>query len=249
MSRRDRARRDQEDDTGGSGLPLGGLLNEMYGGLPDDDYVQPSGAKEVVYLENENALVPQGNGFFHFRSIILTPTGLDIPDTISEDDWIDLGRVLKHAEDSIQWWIGDLCICGEKRFRRNSDQVAALFGYQPQTIRQYTSLANQFHQSTRVTGATPSHHRLVQAMEVSVRTPLLEEAAENGWSLRTFRDVLMERGFLDHVVKDEEDIFTDKLKTFRSSLVELSRSANPAFRRQMADQLREVLSELEKGVL
>lgn len=45
------------------------------------------------------------------------PTSWDIPDDLSEDEWIAAGTTLGKVERSVSWWIGDWWIYGELKFR------------------------------------------------------------------------------------------------------------------------------------
>lgn len=41
-----------------------------------------------------------------------TPTGLQLPDALPEQDWAEIGRKLLRSDQIMQWWIGDWAIFG-----------------------------------------------------------------------------------------------------------------------------------------
>ena len=59
---------------------------------------------------------------------IISPTGWQLPDDLSVDDWASLGRQLHRVVESVQWWLGDWWVYGEHSYGERAGLVAEGIG-------------------------------------------------------------------------------------------------------------------------
>lgn len=137
-----------------------------------------------------NALIPYENGQMVYEGITLTPTGLDIPDDVTESALQEIGVILKHLESSIQWHIGDWAKYLSKRFGRSYEDIAQEFGYTVETLWSYASVCDAIGTLIRNQGVSFSHHRLVTKMKPREQRKWLELAAKNGWKVSEMREAI-----------------------------------------------------------
>lgn len=43
---------------------------------------------------------------------MFTPTGLNLPDDLSYNDWFEVGKFIARAHRAVAWWIGDWLLYG-----------------------------------------------------------------------------------------------------------------------------------------
>lgn len=116
-----------------------------------------------------------------------TPVGLDgFASTF--DEWQQVGRALKKMASGLQWAIGDWLNQGAKRWGDTYSDAALALGFEIQTLRDYSYVANQVHLSIRIDKLSFSHHRLVAPLEARYQKLFLVRAAAGGWSLAKLRE-------------------------------------------------------------
>ena len=72
---------------------------------------------------------------------MLSATALDLPETISYEEYESLGTALGMFDRACRWWIGDWLIRGEDLFPDRYAQAAALTGLSEMTLMQRVSTA------------------------------------------------------------------------------------------------------------
>jgi N6-adenosine-specific RNA methylase IME4 len=97
----------------------------------------------------------------------LSLTGWDLPDDMSEGEWLRAGMVLARIDRGIGWWIGDWWAFGEKKYgrRRALTEAEDWAGPAFQTCANCASVARKFETSCRQEVLTFEHHRLVAGLE------------------------------------------------------------------------------------
>lgn len=120
----------------------------------------------------------------------LTPVGLRISGSASEDEWQKLGAMLQRVEGSVQWLIGDWYMYAERQWGRTYEQVAELTGYAEKTLREYASVARRVDLSIRMDKLTFGHHQVVAGMEPELQRQWLEWAAREGASISQMRKAI-----------------------------------------------------------
>jgi hypothetical protein len=119
--------------------------------------------------------------------------------------WQDRGRrlALSSAEITVSksrhmWEMGDWLVAGEDAVFRNlkKDAVrhmaAEISGYSRHTLTMAASVARKVEPSVRVGGLSWWHHLLVASLDKSEQNNWLSHAAEEEWSVHTFRAKLQD---------------------------------------------------------
>lgn len=139
----------------------------------------------------ESALVAKPDGSVQFGRFTLRPTGIDMPDDLSEVEWYNLGRALLALEGSVQFWLGDWSIAFRKEWGEMYDQLAAETGYTPDTIKDYVYVCRAVQKSLRNDNLQFGHHKAVAPLTPQQQIEWLARAAEGDdgvpWSVSRLR--------------------------------------------------------------
>lgn len=173
--------------------PLAGRpsLSELTGSMvPGESSAEPEKQIEYVEVVPDDAIVPVDGGSFQYKRFALSPIGLTIPDDITQEEWLDVGQVLKQLETSIQWVVGDWAKYAHVIWGVGYDQIAEEFGYEVETLWTYASIANSIPTLIRNQGLSFSHHRFVAKLDGEKQRHWLERAASEGWTLSQMRKAM-----------------------------------------------------------
>jgi N6-adenosine-specific RNA methylase IME4 len=117
----------------------------------------------------------------------ITPTSLTLPEDLPYERWVSIMGTLYRMEKSVQWWIGDGLRFGERKYGEMYSQVAEETGLSNGSLRDMKWVAERFELSERSDNLPWSHYRQVAALPPDKRDELLDEAVDNGWSVRELR--------------------------------------------------------------
>lgn len=140
------------------------------------------------------AIVPtDGNGELAFNGWTLSPQGLIAPETVTETDYEQIGRVLLRLDSSMQWLIGDWINTGDNfQWGETYTRIADDFGYEVKTLRQFAYVARNVEMSVRYRQLSFGHHERVASMEPEAQEHWLERAANEGLSISKMRAAIKE---------------------------------------------------------
>jgi hypothetical protein len=186
----------------------------------------------------ESGLLIQTEKGWGYGRAEITRTGMTIPDDLTVEEYSNLGGFLLDIGSRINWLLGDWLAYGENReWGETYHRVAEHFGYEYSTLRQYAYVCRNVNLSVRTDKLTLSHHQLVAQLEPDQQSHWLNLAAENNWSIKAMRNAMS--GEIEATSKPLwESLFTD----FRKRTNKL----NVEDRKALADQLRELIAELER---
>lgn len=124
----------------------------------------------------------------------ITGSGLSIPEGLSFDEWLGVGRKLMLADKAVQWAIGDWWIYGDHRYgERASAAIDPATGENRLTrYMQYGWVARSIETSRRREVLSWSAHLEVAALEPNIQDGILSRAVENGWGSREVRAAVKE---------------------------------------------------------
>jgi hypothetical protein len=117
----------------------------------------------------------------------ITATGLQLPESMSREEWFDFGAQIGRIGGAIQWCLGDYCSYGEDREWANAREIAEQIGVHSGTIHNYTSVARAFPFSCRHENLTFTHHQAATAAPAEQRQHWLGCAEKNVWSVSRLR--------------------------------------------------------------
>lgn len=119
-----------------------------------------------------------------------TETALFLPAGISEIDWAEVGEKLGRAHRASAWWIGDWINYGEGAgyvSREKYELAQEITGMAPKTLRNYAAISRAFESSRRRDDLGFGHHATVVALPESERDLVLDQAADESWTLDRLR--------------------------------------------------------------
>jgi len=116
---------------------------------------------------------------FQLQKNGLTPVGKP-----TFDEWVSCGHFIQEAEQSVQFWIGDWLIYGEKTYgKANYEQAIQQTGLEYQTLRDYKWVAKAVPLSLRKDKLSFHHHKHVADLPTEKQIALLTKAVTEGWPL------------------------------------------------------------------
>ncbi|WP_168019648.1 LmbU family transcriptional regulator [Nonomuraea composti] len=119
--------------------------------------------------------------------ILVTRTGLKIPDRTAFEAWREAGLRLARIADSSVWCLGDWLVYGQDRYSGRYREVVDLVGLDYQTLRNYAWIARRFPLDRRREELSFQHHAEVAALAPELQAQWLERAHAEGWSRNTLR--------------------------------------------------------------
>ena len=126
--------------------------------------------------------------------------GLDLPEDISREEWLAMGRELGARQDLDRWALGDWARHGDRRYG-DLTEAAAEIGLDRTTLYQLARVARKFEIAKRL-AISWSHHLVVAALPPDVADGLLQRAEAEGWSVGVTRDEAREASEL-HRLRQE----------------------------------------------
>lgn len=110
-------------------------------------------------------------------------THLTLPEQLSFDDWLDIGRTLGKVEHAVSWWIGDWWAFGDHKYgdRKRAVEADDWDGPAFQACADCGSVARAFAETSRRRESLPfKHHREVAGLAPDIADKLLDEAERDG---------------------------------------------------------------------
>lgn len=192
--------------------------------------------KPVPVEQPANAVIPADDGTLQYLSFRLTPIGLQSSGENFED-WMQLGRLLRQIEGSLQWLIGDWVVKGEYVYNQTYDQIAVMTGYEMKTLYEYAYVARQIDFSIRMENLSFGHHQAVAALEPDQQQYWLEQASAGQWSISRLRKAMR---------PDTEPTKRDSFASFVASQIrDVRRLDRPALESRV-NQLEELLTQMKQ---
>lgn len=119
---------------------------------------------------------------------------LILDESLTMEEWRQLGQSLKQVEGSVQFWIGDWARFGDKKGFTGKyvnskvyDILEDITGLDRETLRQYKSVADATS-CTRVHDLDYSHHREVAKLPPMKQEFFLKKASEEKLSVKELRE-------------------------------------------------------------
>lgn len=149
-------------------------------------------APAEAHSTGPQALVVKDDGSIQSGKFKLSAIGLGIDDSVSQEEWTELGQVLRRLDVALQWLIGDWMVYGERVWGYTYEKVALSFGYEVSTLYNYTSVARKVSFSRRRENLSFGHHQAVASRAPEEQAHWLALAEDEGWSVARLRASLSE---------------------------------------------------------
>jgi hypothetical protein len=135
------------------------------------------------------ALMNTENGL-RLGGFLITDTGLDIDNDVTEDEWLDFYKAVDRIQTSLSWVLGDYFVYGQNRFKMSYEVMSELTGLKPETIETYASVSRNIAKLIRVNSLSFKHHRLVAKYDSETQKAWLQAAVKNRWSVAKMKQAM-----------------------------------------------------------
>jgi hypothetical protein len=124
----------------------------------------------------------------------ITTTSLQLPESMSVEQWRDVVVKIGQIGGAIPWWLGDWWVFGaEHQWNWGEGREAAeAAGINYQTVKQYGSVALAYKWCDRSHHLTFTHHLAAMRAPAKERKRWLRRAEKKGWSVAQLRDEIAE---------------------------------------------------------
>lgn len=118
----------------------------------------------------------------------VTPTSLEIDDTLDFEAWADLGGRLGLLGSSWQWWIGDWLVEGHSVYGKRYEEARISTGLAYQSLADLKYVCSRLDFSRRRENLSFQHHREVAALDATDQERWLTRAERANLSVSQLRD-------------------------------------------------------------
>lgn len=101
---------------------------------------------------------------------------LSVKGSLTFNEWLDVGYLLKDIHGSIMFWLGDWLNYGENRYGETYAQAVEVSGYSPQTLADAKWVASRIKPSFRNETLSFAHHRAVAPLNQKDQSKWLKKA-------------------------------------------------------------------------
>jgi hypothetical protein len=143
---------------------------------------------DLVALENEATehLIDE-NLLSVMSAFEVTLTGLQVNGNPTYEQWVQQGRELWYAKQSIQWCIGDWINYGEHAYGEKYSQAIDDTDYTPQTLMNYAYTARAIEPTARRENVSFSNHSEVASLDTPTRERFLDKLEGKEWNREDVR--------------------------------------------------------------
>jgi hypothetical protein len=126
------------------------------------------------------------------NQVLTTRVGLQLPATLTFEQWAETGPKLVRIVDAFAWCIGDWLIYGQERYADRYAKAVRDLSLDYQTLRNYAWVARKFETSRRREGLSFQHHAEVASLRPTDQDEWLDRAEKHRWSKSQLRRELKE---------------------------------------------------------
>ncbi len=120
----------------------------------------------------------------------LSRVGWRLAQSMTFEEWIQIGETLRTIKGSLFWWIGDWLNFGEQKWGEMYAQALETTNYDYATLADAKWVASRVELSRRRETLSWSHHRDVAALEAEKQEIWLDKADKNQWSRAELREAI-----------------------------------------------------------
>ena len=150
-------------------------------------------------MENEMVKAPEADETIVLPvGVKVTATSLTIPEDTTIEQWQDIGTKLHKMDHAVQFWIGDWCNFGERKWGEKYKEAIKVTGLAYDTVQRYAQVARRTNSGAGSGIDTISTiqrhekldfalHQEVAALSIIAANKLLDEAEKDKWSRQELR--------------------------------------------------------------
>jgi hypothetical protein len=118
---------------------------------------------------------------------VRTAVSLTLPETLTFDEWQEVGRKICKASTSLRWYIGDWLLHGERKWGEMFVAAVTITGLSYDTLAHCKSVAGKFEFWRRRQNLRCGDHREVSSLSTANQDVLLDAVAAGAWSREKLR--------------------------------------------------------------
>ncbi|GAA1937017.1 hypothetical protein GCM10009754_00040 [Amycolatopsis minnesotensis] len=115
-------------------------------------------------------------------------TSLQLPPSMSLDEWRRVGREIFVISDSSAWWLGDWLIYGQSEYPNRYKRAIMETQLDYQTLRNYAWVARRYPATRRRAALSFQHHAELTSLPEHQQDEWLDRAEKFGWSRNELRN-------------------------------------------------------------
>jgi len=141
----------------------------------------------------------------------LTKTSLILDESISDEDYLKVGKFLTKVKKSLMWWIGDWCAFGDNEKFWGTGVIETIRShYSDKSIYNATWVCHKIEPSRRREKLDIGHHEVVASLEPEEQDYWLERAEKENLSVMKLRRLIKREKLLAEAKEyEQEAIVTD----------------------------------------
>ncbi len=122
----------------------------------------------------------------------LDESGLEITRTLTDDEWVNIGRALSGRLGHIRWAIGDWLIYGDVlgQHGRTFQRAMEITGLSESSLSRYYAVCAAYPRRLRVKGATWGLYNEAMLLRADLRVPFIQKVVDKGWTHKIWRHEL-----------------------------------------------------------
>lgn len=132
--------------------------------------------------------------------------GLALPEDMTFEAWVTLGRSLAAEDRSLRWMIGDWISEGRTRFadQVDFDFLGQSLGVEPKQLKQDAKVAEAFPPALRCTDLPFEVHAYLAALPEERRLEKLKQARTEGWGAKQARTAVTQHRQQEAMFEDND---------------------------------------------
>lgn len=192
-----------------------------------------------------NALTFGKEGRIEYKRFQFSRTSIVIPSDVTIEEMEELGKILMHLQDSVQWWIGDwINEMEDRKWKETYQKMAYNLDYEVNTLYDFASIAGRVKPTIRNPRLSFGHHRIVAKMKESEQREWLTFAEDNDLSIKGLREAIRAaKGDTTPAMA----LLRRSYRSFENRQKELADQLSTTEKREIADMLRRLADEIESG--
>lgn len=161
----------------------------MNGRQPHNPFKKSRYEQEAEYLtedtptQSENAIIHAPDGSFTFKRFEFTGTALVIPENVTQQEWDEIGLLIKDVEKATVWAVADWANYAAEHWKASYEAIAEDYKYDLKTLYTYAWIARNVPTSIRNRSLTFAHHRAVAKMTPDEQLYWLSQAEIHLWTI------------------------------------------------------------------
>lgn len=145
--------------------------------------------------------------------VVLTKTGMTLPEELTEDEWQSIGTKLALCDGSIKWWLGDWLAHAERKWGKYDDAIRKLrLPWSKGSLQNMASVSRKVESSRRRENLPYAFHTEIAGLSGEKQSHWLDEAEKHKLSRAALRKSII----AGHVVHNTKHVQIETEGVFKA---------------------------------